>query len=194
MNGLEQLSELATRLSLADPPEGAGVLAAGVAEMSAALCESLARNSLEDWCEARGLVIQAATIRARARSAGDDNARSYSRARTALTRPGRAGETGRDAELRADLIAAAETLLRIAAVSADCVSLAATLAGECRPEWRPDAAGAAELAAGAAVTAAGLIDINLALLPEDERRQRARVIVAAAEVDRHRARASGSEV
>ena len=68
------------------------------------------------------------------------------------------------------------------------MALAAEIAGNCELAERADAAAAAELAAAAANAAAALVEINLALLPGDERRERARSIVAAADSDREHAR------
>lgn len=182
------LAAIAQQLASASPAEGAGVIAAGVASLAAGLCESLARGSLESWSESRGAAIQAATLRVRASDAGAVNARAYAAARQALDELSRPGGTGRDANLRAALIAAADTLLEIAGAAGDCVALAAEIAGNCELAERADAAAAAELAAAAANAAAALVEINLALLPGDERRERARSIVAAADSDREHAR------
>jgi methenyltetrahydrofolate cyclohydrolase len=182
------LSSVAARLGLASPPEGAGVLAAGVVAMAAGLCESIARGGLEDWGDARGAAVQAATLRERAAEAGLANRHAYVRARDALGRAGQEEGTGRDAALRAALVAAADTLLTVAAGAADCAGLAAEIAGGCQASLRADAVGAAELAAAAARSAAGLVDINLALLPSDERRVQVRMWVEAAEAARRRAR------
>lgn len=186
------LAAIAAQLASASPAEGAGVVAAGVAGLAAGLCESLARSSLRSWDESAGVAIQAATLRTRAIEAGSGNARAYAAAREALQALAQPGGTGRDANLRAALIAAADTLLAIAATAADCAALAAEIAGRCDPAERPDAAAAAELAAAAAHGAAALIDINLALLPGAERRQRAIAIVAAADRGRERARRAAS--
>jgi formiminotetrahydrofolate cyclodeaminase len=172
------LSWLAERLALASPVEGAGVVAAGVVELSSGLCESIARASLHCWADARGMAIQAATVRARAREAGIANGRAYGAARDALARP---GATGREGELLAALTAAADTLLAIAAAGADGASLAAEVAGHCEAGLRADAAAAAELAVAATRSAAALVDVNLALLAGDHRRERAYSIVAAAD-------------
>jgi formiminotetrahydrofolate cyclodeaminase len=127
-------------------------------------------------------------LRARANVAGAGNVQAYAAARRALDELSRPGATGRDANLRAALIAAADTLLEVAGAAGDCVALAAEIAGNCNPAERADAAAAAELAAAAANAAAALVEINLALLPGDERRRRAGAIVAAAESQRDRAR------
>lgn len=178
------LSRLAERLALASPVEGAGVVAAGVVELSSGLCESIARASLHCWPDARGMAIQAATVRARAREAGIANGRAYGAARDALARPPRPprpGATGREGELLAALTAAADTLLAIAAAGADGASLAAEVAGNCEAGLRADAAAAAELAVAATRSAATLVDVNLALLAGDHRRERAYSIVVAAD-------------
>lgn len=164
------------------------MVAAGVASLAAGLCESLARGALESWTESGGAAIQAATLRARATEAGAGNAVAYEAARQALRELAHRGGTGRDANLRAALIAAADTLLAIADTAADCTALAAEIAARCEPAERADAVGAAELATAAAQTAVALVDINLALLPTDERRERARLIAAAADDECRRAR------
>lgn len=188
MSGGTDLSAVAAQLGLASPPEGAGVVAAGVVALAAGLCESIARDALEDWSDARGAAVQAAALRGRAAEAAVANERAYSRAREALSQAGVGEETGRDAALLAALVAAADTLLAVAADGADCAGLAAEIAGRCQPALRPDAVGAAELAAAAARSAAGLVDINLALMADDQRRARARDSVQEAESSRRRAR------
>jgi formiminotetrahydrofolate cyclodeaminase len=182
------LDEAAARLATATPVEGAGVLAAGVVGLAAGLCESVARATLEAWQQASGAAIQAAALRGRAGEAAVANVRAYTRARAALAAEPGSAATGRDAILRASLLGAADTLLAIADTGADCAGLAAEIAAHCLPELRPDAAGAAELATSAVRTAAGLVQANLALLPGDERRQRAGAIVHAAEAQRELAR------
>jgi formiminotetrahydrofolate cyclodeaminase len=182
------LDDAAGRLATASPVEGAGVVAAGVVGLAAGLCESVARATLAAWEQAGGAAIQAAALRVRAGEASVANARAYASARAALASESGSGATGRDALLRASLLGAADTLLTIADTGADCAGLAAEIAAHCRPELRPDAAGAAELAASAVRAVAGLVQANLALLPGDERRQRAAAIVLAAEAQRALAR------
>jgi formiminotetrahydrofolate cyclodeaminase len=136
---------------------------------------------LKLWADSRGVAIQAATLRARSSDAATANGRAYEAARAALARRPEPDATGREGALLAALIAAADTLLTIAATGADCVALAAEVAGRCEPALRADAAGAAELATAAVRSAAALVDINLALLPGDARREHAKAIVAVAE-------------
>jgi formiminotetrahydrofolate cyclodeaminase len=177
----EGLAALAAELAASAPPTGAGIVAAGVVGLAAGLSESIARASLDSWDQARGSAVQALTLRRRAEEAGRDDAQAYGAARTALGERARSTGTGRDAALRAVLMAAADALLAITDTASDCAALAAEIAGHCEPELRADAAGAAELAAAAAGVAASLVEINLALAPGDVRRVRARELARAAQ-------------
>ena len=183
------LSDVAAALAPAQPTPGAGVVAGGIVTLVAGLCESVARASMDQWEDGRGAVVQAVELRRRAQSLAAENAAAYRAARERLDAPG-GGETGRDAALRAALVRAADAPLGICATAADCAVLAAALAHDVDPNARVDAVGAAELACGAARAAAALVDINLALLPGDERRVQAGAHVAAAETACTRARES----
>ena len=184
----EGFAELAGRLAHASPPAGAGVVAAGVASVAAGLAESIARASLNSWTEATGVAVQALVLRRRADAAGRANAEAYISARRWLDQRAEPRASGRDAMLRAALVAAADALLVITAAAADCATLAAEIAGHCTPELEADAAAAAELAATAARAAGSLVEINLALTPLDPRRVRARALVETAESESRRAR------
>jgi formiminotetrahydrofolate cyclodeaminase len=184
----EGFAELAAVLARTAPPAGAGVVAAGVAGVAAGLAESIARDSLSTWTEATGVAVQALVLRRRADTAGRDNAEAYATARRWLAERADPRATGRDAMLRAALLAAADALVVITAAAADCATLAAEIAAHCRPELEADAAAAAELAATAARASASLVDINLALTPGDSRRARARALVQTAESECRRAR------
>jgi formiminotetrahydrofolate cyclodeaminase len=182
------LAALAADLAAGSPPTGAGIVAAGVVGLAAGLSESIARASLDSWDQAPGAAVQALTLRRRAEAAGRDDAQAYAGARTALGRRATSTGTGRDAALRAVLVAAADALLSIAATASDCAALAGEIAAHCQPELRADAAGAAALAAAAAGVAASLVEINLALAPGDARRATARELARAAEFSRTAAR------
>jgi methenyltetrahydrofolate cyclohydrolase len=184
----ENLAAVAAGLAASSPPTGAGIVAAGVAGLTAGLNESIARASLGSWDQARGAAVQALTLRRRAEAAGRDNAQAYAAARTALGQRAIATGTGRDAALRAVLVDAADALLSIAATASDCAALAGEIAAHCEPELRADAAGAAALAASAAGVAASLVEINLALTPGDARRAKARELAQGAEASRVGAR------
>lgn len=184
----EGFAELADELANDSPPAGAGVVAAGVASVAAGLAESIARASMASWPEASGVAVQALVLRRRADTAGRDDAEAYERARRWLTKPVEPGAPGRDAMLRATLLAAADALLVIAATATDCATLAAEISVHCSPDLEADAVAAADLAATAARVAASLVEINLALGPADPRRVRARVLVKTAESESLRAR------
>ena len=106
------------------------------------------------------------------------------------SRARRARAPGREGALLAALTAAADTLLAIAAAGADGASLAAEVAGHCEPGLRADAAAAAELAVAATRSAATLVDVNLALLAGDHRRERGHAFVVAADRSAVAARAA----
>jgi formiminotetrahydrofolate cyclodeaminase len=177
----EDLAAVAAEIASAAPHAGVGVLTGGVVALAAGLCESVARASLDGWDEARGAAVQAAELRRRACAAASENADAYGAANDALAQRGEPGRTGRDAQLRAALLRAADAPLAIATIAADCATLAAAIAQGCEVAMRADVAGTAELAAAAARSAAALVEINLALLPDDARRVQARLAVAAAE-------------
>jgi formiminotetrahydrofolate cyclodeaminase len=172
----------------ASTSSGAGVVVGGVAGLAAGLCEAVSRASLDGWSDARGAAAQGAELRRRAGLAATENAAAYAAALKALEAI--PAGSGRDATLRAALVRAADAPLAIANIALDCATLAAAIAHNCDASLRADAAAAAELAAATAQSAAGLVEINLALLPSDERRERAREASRAAEVERARARAA----
>jgi formiminotetrahydrofolate cyclodeaminase len=181
------LSDVAAALAPSTPTPGAGVVAGGIVTLVAGLCESVARASMDGWEDGRGAVVQAVELRRRAQALAAENAAAYNAARARLAEPHSAGHDG---ALRAALLRSADAPLGICATAADCAVLAAALAHDVDPNSRVDAVGAAELAAGAARAAAALVDINLALLPGDERRLRAAECVAAADDACLRARES----
>ena len=184
----EDFAQLAGKLAHASPPAGAGVVAAGVASVSAGLAESIARASHGFWTEATGVAVQALVLRRRADAAGRASTEAYATALQWLGRRAELRAPGRDAMLRAALFAAADALLVITAAATDCATLAAEITAHCTPELEADAAAAAGLAATAARAAGSLVEINLALTPLDPRRVRARVLIETAESESRRAR------
>jgi formiminotetrahydrofolate cyclodeaminase len=184
----DDIKAMADRTAMASPPEGAAALAVAVIQGATAVIESVARNSMASWPDAGGAAIQAGSLRARAHRAGRANVRAYRAARALLEEGAHTERTGRDAALRAALIEAADRLLEIAAAGGDAAHLAAEIASRCEPAWRADAAGASALAAAAARTATGLLEVNLALSAADPRRRQAYAIVAVADAAQHRAR------
>jgi hypothetical protein len=76
---------------------------------------------------------------------------------------------------------AADSLIALAAAAADTAVLAAALADVVEPSRRPDAAGCAELALGAARGVGHLVEVNLALTRGDDRRDRTAELIRVTE-------------
>jgi formiminotetrahydrofolate cyclodeaminase len=188
----QALAAVAEEIATTSPSSGVGVLTGGVVALAAGLCEAVSRACLDSWDEARGAAVQAAELRRRACAAAAENALAYSAANDALARRAQPGGSGRDALLRAALVRAADAPLAIATIASDCATLAAAIAHGCDHAMRADVAGAAELAAAAARSAAALVEINLALLPDDARRAQARSAVASADAARLRSLVAGA--
>lgn len=148
----------------------AGPLAATVVEEAAALLSELAREFGDEAAAA-----QADALRARAAALAHADEAAYAAAAGLLV-----GRDGHDFELGRALDEAAAVPLRIAETAADVAELAAALADRVVPDARPDLAGAALLAEGAARAAAHLVEVNLAVSAGDERLQRARAAASAA--------------
>jgi hypothetical protein len=178
----------AAEVAVASPPAGAGAVAASTIALSLGLCESLAQAEADRWADARGVIVQAHHLRARTTVAREESVIAYAAAWAQLHPTQTAAITGRDAMLRAALLAAADTLLTLSELAADTAALAAMIAARAAPDYRPDAAGAAELSAAAAATITTLIDANLAVGPDDARRDRAAALAAHASDSRAQAR------
>jgi hypothetical protein len=168
-------------------PDGAGVAAGQTVLLALAVCESIALTAIEDPARRSGAVLQTRRLRGRASEALDASSRAYARAREELdvtlieTAGSSVRATGRDATLRRALMDAADSLIAVAAAAADAAVLAAGLTEVVEPSRRPDAAGTAELALGAARCVRHLVEVNLALTRGDERRNHAAELVSVAE-------------
>ncbi len=171
------VSELVDELGASAPSAAGGSAAAVAAAFSAALVGLVARAS-PGWQEAPGIAAQAATLRDRLLELADDDVTAFAAALAALREPARPGED-RDARLGRALGLAADEPLAIAEAAADVAELAALAAAEGRPDVRPDAVVARELAAAAARGAAVLVETNLTTLPGDARSTRAAAVVGA---------------
>jgi hypothetical protein len=164
-------------------PAGAGAAAGQTLLDSLAVCELISLEAIEDPELRSGVVLQVRRLRGRATDALEASVRAYARAREELDVASRADarESGRDAALRAALIDAADRLMVLAEIAADTALLSAGLADVVEPSRRPDAAGMAELALGAARCVRHLLEVNLALPRRDERRDVTAGLVAVAE-------------
>jgi formiminotetrahydrofolate cyclodeaminase len=155
----------------------AGPLAAIVTSETAAVVAAAARLSGDEAAAA-----QAESLRARARELATADAEAYAAAAAQL-----ALRVGDDFRLGRALEDAADVLLEIVDAAADLAELAAAVADRCEPQLRPDVAASATIADAAARAAAQLVEINLAVTPEDERARRARVSIEASSVALERA-------
>jgi methenyltetrahydrofolate cyclohydrolase len=134
----------------------------------------VARSSGEAWDDANGISAQALTIRHRAAPLAAADAEAWEAASEALRAAAEGdGSTEGGGALEAALDRAAAIPLEVAELGADVAALAGLVAENCDPRYRPDAAAAAALAAGAARAAAHLVEVNLAVHKEDQRRARA---------------------
>jgi formiminotetrahydrofolate cyclodeaminase len=178
----ERLSTLIDDLARYGRVPGAGSVAAISVAMSAAVVAMAARRSAEVWPEAGGAVAQAEALRRRALPLVDSDARALADALELLEPPAQeaAQSDRRDFELGLALATAADVPLSIVQVAADVAALARSVAESGSAEVRPDVAGAAVLAHGAARAAAHLVEINLATTEDDFRVLAAHSLAAAA--------------
>ncbi|MDH4176298.1 MAG: cyclodeaminase/cyclohydrolase family protein [Thermoleophilia bacterium] len=183
----QTLAALLDALEAPAPSPCGGSAAAVGAAMGAALVALVARSS-PTWEEAGGVAAQASALRARLTELADEDVRAFGAALEAMA-VARGSGGARDHLVGVALEHAAEVPLAIAAAAADVAELAALAATEGKASVRADAVAGALLAEAAAVAAAHLVEVNLAMLPDDER-----VLVAAAHVEaagRARERALG---
>ncbi|HET9121539.1 MAG TPA: cyclodeaminase/cyclohydrolase family protein [Solirubrobacterales bacterium] len=169
---------------------GIGPVAALVVALAAGVVREAARRSDGEWDEASGASAQAGALRNHAvrlaREDLDAHVAASGALRAALERG--EGRTAGDAPLAPALARAADLPLEIAEVAVDLAELAALTAEHGTSDLRADAAGAAQLAAGAVAAAEHLIAVNLATGPGDERVARVGQLRVAADAASDRAR------
>lgn len=153
---------------------GAGSVAALVAAMAAGLVAKAARLSQDGWSEASGVIVQADSLQHRVSPLAELDAQVYGQALEAMRSPTETEPDWRDAEIAAALSRAADVPLQIAEAAADVAALGALVAGRANEAVRAEAAAGAALAEASARIAAQLVEINLAVAPEDERVSKAR--------------------
>ncbi len=175
-----RFGELLDRLAAEGPTPGAGAVAALTAGMAAGLVGMVAGASL-NWGEAPAVAAQATALRRRLAPLAAANAQAYEDALASLALPESVHPDSRSHAIVTALDRAADIPLRIVAAANDVAFLAAEAAHWGEPALRPDATAAALLAAGAARSAAHLVEVNLATGPEDERVLRARSLAASAQ-------------
>jgi methenyltetrahydrofolate cyclohydrolase len=162
------LEETLERLAAAAPAPGAGAASAWCCALAAALVEMVARVALAGGDDNPGMErrrTRAAELRADTLRLAEEDAAAY---RAAMNAP---------PERRAEAFAAAaDPPLAIAEAAVEARGLASALEGEVRGPVVGEARAAVHLAGAAARAAAGLVELNLADIPEDARLARARAI------------------
>jgi methenyltetrahydrofolate cyclohydrolase len=173
------------------PPTGVGALggplAARVIAEAATLLEVAARASRDAWDEAGGAAAQAASLRRRADELSAVDVEAHAAAVELLRRRAELDPRRRDAEIARALAEAATPPLALAHLAGDVGLLAAEVAHRCDPDLRADAVAACLLAGASARAAAHLVEVNLAVTPDDELLAEARAGVSAARAAAERA-------
>jgi methenyltetrahydrofolate cyclohydrolase len=165
--------------SEAETPAG-GSASALVAAIAAGLVAKAARCSLEDWSDAPGVVAQAETLRRRAAALAPVDAQVYEEALAVLRDPGEQSPERRDAAIARALARSADVPLQIASIASDVAILGELVATCANQAMRAEAVAATILAEAGARTAAHLVAVNLATMPDDARTVEARRLVDAA--------------
>jgi hypothetical protein len=144
---------------------GVGSAAAETASKAAQIVASVARETGGSWSGARGAAAQAIALAERLATLSNTDAQVFTAALDALAQG--------SPDLHDRLEAAAAVPVEIAEKAADVAEAALHVAERCDGFLRADAAGAAALAAGAALASAQLVRANLAVKPDDDRVRRA---------------------
>jgi methenyltetrahydrofolate cyclohydrolase len=163
------LSGVLETLAAPDNTASAGSAAALVGAIAAAVVTKVARSA-----GAEGQAAQAESLSLRLTKLADADAEAFGSARRALAQADEGGDERRDFQLGRLLEEAAAVPADLAEACADVAMLAAELAEAVGDDLRPDAQSASWLAAGAARSAAHLVEVNLAVKPDDVHMRRAR--------------------
>ena len=180
-------AEFVAQLATQDGVPASGVITGLVAGLAASLLAAAADRSRDAWPGAAGAVAQAQALCRRAHALAQDNSTAYHDARAALAEQGPPGQGSpqRDWSLGRAVAAAADPPLALARTADDVAQLARALAGHGAPDVRADVVAAAQLAAGAAASAAHLVEVNLVVGADQERtglaRRHARAAAEAAQ-------------
>jgi methenyltetrahydrofolate cyclohydrolase len=176
------LGEFLGALASAAPAPGGGAAAALSVAIGAGLCAMAARLSARrlDQAAAGQLTTDGERIGRAAGSLMQADAEAYGRVISAMRSAAGADPAARERAAAAALSAAADVPMRIAELGAETAGLASRLAADGNPALRGDAVAAALLAEAGTRSAAALVKINLASLPEDERHARAESLVTVA--------------
>ena len=176
------LGQFLGALASAAPAPGGGAAAALSVAIGAGLCAMAARLSTRqlDKAAAGQLTTEVERIGRAAASLMQADAEAYTRVISAMRSSAGDDPAARELAVAAALSAAADVPMQIAELGAETAGLAGRLAAGGNPALRGDAVAAALLAEAGTRSAAALVKINLASLPEDERHARAKSLVAEA--------------
>jgi methenyltetrahydrofolate cyclohydrolase len=187
-----RVGEFLDELAAARPAPGGGSAAALAVALAAALCAMTAELSARHLAGAPQLAAQARGLLRRAAPLAQADADAYAGVLTALRAPAQP-DGQREEQVSAALARASEVPLEVAELGDSAAALAADVADRGNPAVRGDALAAAQLAAAAARTAAALVQINLAGMPDDPGPARATQLAAhAARLAAQAARLPGS--
>ena len=164
-----RVGEFLDELAAARPAPGGGSAAALAVALAAALCAMTAELSARQLAQASQLAAQARGLLRRAAPLAQADADAYADVLIALRAPGHTDVRQREEQVSAALARASEVPLEVAEIGDRVATLAADIADRGNPAVRGDALAAAQLAAAAARTAAALVQINLAGMPDDPR-------------------------
>ena len=164
-----RVGEFLDELAAARPAPGGGSAAALALAFAAALCAMTAELSVRHLTQAPGLAAEARALLHRAAPLAQADAEAYAGVLAALRAPGQTDVRQREEQVSAALARASEVPLEVAELGDGVAALAADVADRGNPAVRGDALAAAQLAAAAARTAAALVQINLAEMPDDPR-------------------------
>lgn len=176
------LGQFLEALASAAPAPGGGAAAALSVALGAGLCTMAARLSARRLGSAAAglLTTDGLRILRRAASLMQADAEAYGRVISAMRAQAGADPAVREQAVAAALSDAADVPMQVAELGAEAAGLAARLAAEGNPVLHGDAVAAATLAEAGARSAAVLVSINLASVPDDERHARAESLLAAA--------------
>ena len=169
-----RVGEFLDELAAARPAPGGGSAAALAVALAAALCAMTAELSVRQLTQAPGLAARARDLLSRAAPLAQADADAYG----AVLAARRLAGGQRAEQVSAALARACEVPLEVAELGEMVASLATDVADRGNPAVRGDALAAALLAAAAAQTAAALVQINLAGMPDDPGAARAAQLAA----------------
>ncbi len=164
-----RVGEFLDELAAAGPAPGGGSAAALAVALAAALCAMTAELSARHLAQAPQIAAESRGLLRRAAPLAQADADAYAGVLAALRAPGQPGGRQREEQVSAALARASEVPLEVAELGDRVAALAADVADRGNPAVRGDALAAAQLAAAAARTAAALVQINLAEMPDDPR-------------------------